>query len=625
MLKRQTAANPISISPLAIGPGIETNTRSGFNSGASLRYGNAADAVKQLGPITRGAHNLYQVLAGDPGRRIVFMDVVGWCGLRTLIDYNREMFYMKDNVQTSNSNSNNKPKGNIPAAVERVMREIGATASDVAIAGPLVAHLTHLYDARAQQFTGNFLDQGFMAYCQQTAKQLAQQHPPKDVESFLTHLYQQVAQDLGKGQPPAVQAEIKQWLTPKQLRTYMTPETNQLVKVFKNVFGGTKTKFDMVEAERYLANTMNKVGDHTLGHSTLGVDNISAVLNNLHKLQDKVTRQFSTSGLSMAEFAEKMSHSLSIRQKLPLVLGGIFIINLLMPHLIQKNTFNTFGIDSYPGEAGLMGDSPNQSAGNNAPKSKSQHSAFGFISKSLNQGNIVPMLGLVVMLPAILGLYRPGKGLKLDLPKALNWQGLKAYGQKWLKVHDFEAIFPWASEQQQATSYASTLMARMATARSPIEFRERLVDSVLSYTAAFELNGVIDNKIAHFLSQGSHPVAKGLRSLMGITSKPQLIKPASQGGGLRSLNEVFTLTDATVRRDTLAIKTWQAWAATIFTTLTMGVFEPILSIMLTSQQAKWLNRKNTRNHYQNTENLYGARKRVSAPVAFSPFMANTER
>jgi hypothetical protein len=620
-------------SPL-ISPGFETLTAShawpaASQSGAFPRFGGpvitqaASKLTKDIDPLTLGAHKLYELIAGDPGRRIIFMDLVGWCGLRTVIDYNRELFYFKDR----SANPDDKPKGNIPAAVERVQREITATLSDVAVAGPVVANLTNFSDSLRKEFAGNFIDQNFMTYLGQTARSLAKevgQNKPLDAEALLKALYQRIGQDMAKGQPPAVQAQLKTWFNPQTFQQYLTPETNAVVKGLKFMFGGTKTKFNVREAENHLAKLMNLVGDHSI--DVAQQKNMTGLLGNMHKFQDKMISHFDKSPVTFIDLAKKLENSVKTRVKLPLILGGIFLINLVMPHIIQRNTQKAFGMSSYPGETGLILPDDNTKANLNyaAQTTEQKNHLFPFLSRSLNNGNWLPLLGVAVMLPAALGIYRSGRlfsGGKLnlhegfDLPKGFSLKQLREYGKSWLKAHDFETSLPWAGEQQQATTYANTLVARIATARSPIEFRERLIDSVLSYVAAFEMNGAIDNKIARSLSQGKGWMGKQAQKLMGVT-QADLIK---KNGDIRTLNEIYSIADDKTRRDTLTVKTWQGWAATLFTTLTMGVFEPILSIFLTSKQADLINAHNNRKHYEKTTQAYGNPRLSDQGPAFSAF------
>ena len=612
-----------------ISPGIETLTHGASQSGAFPRFGSAvitraaSQLTHDLDPLTRTAHQLYQTLAGDPGKRIIFMDLVGWCGLRTLIDYNRELFYFKDRSH----NPEDKPKGNIPAAVERVQREITATLSDVIVAGPLVAHLTHLNDHINKQFTGNFIDPKFLQYLARVSEKLVadmgKNQQPLNADALLKALYQKIGQDMAQGQPEAVQTKISQWFQPEQFKQYLAPETNKVLIGLKKVFGGTKTKFVIEDAENELAKLLGKVGDHSI--DIANQSNLTGLLSNMHKLQDKMTRHFSTDKINFADLAKKFEKSKNIRLFLPFTLFGIFLLNLMMPHLIQKNTQKTFGMSTYPGETGLvLPDDAAKANLNYAAHSGQNNHLFPFLSTSFSAGNWWPLLGVAALLPAALGIYRSGKlfsGGKLnlkqgfELPQGLSLKKLRDYGTSWLKAHDFETSFPWAGEQQQATTYANTLVARIATARSPIEFRERLIDSVLSYVAAFEMNGAIDSKIATFLSKAKSQLGQQAQKLMGV-SQADLIK---KDGSIRSWNEIYSIADPKTRRDTLTVKTWQGWAATLFTTLTMGVFEPILSIFLTSKQADWINARNNRKHYEKTTQAYGSPRLSSPGPAFSAF------
>jgi hypothetical protein len=591
--------------------------QSALPSGAFPRFGsNVNQAVQDLGPITRGAHHIYQLLAGDPGRRIIFMDLVGWCGMRTVIDYNRELFYAKDKQA---ANTDKKTKGNGPAALERVLREITATASDVAVAGPLVAHLSNLYDKRKQQFTGNFIDQQFMQYCEQTARNLTKtmgKGKPLQPDELMHALFQKIAADMGKGHSEKVQTQLKQWFTPKQFDAYLTPETRGLVKGLKNVFGGTTTNLDGMHAEVALAKIMNTIGDHGTGVANAG--NYANLLSNMHKLRDKMLTHFAKEGISLEAFANKLKHSRGLLSKAPLLLFAIFGINLVMPRLIQKNTQRVYGMSSYPGEAGLLNDEglTIQAQASKKP-TEDATTPFPFLSNSLKKGNVLPLLGAALMLPAALGIYRSGMGLKgMALPKGLSPKALKQYGKEWLEAHAFSTSFPWASDQQQATTYANTLLSRIATARSPIEFRERLIDSLMSYGVAFEMNAVTDNKIAHFLANGKKGLSKTIQKALGV-NKADLFKP---DGSMRDLQEIYSLPDAKVRRDTLAIKTWQGWMATLLTTLTMGVIEPIASIFLTSKQAAYMNQKARKKRMEQAVAAYGQQTKLTPdqPV-FSAF------
>jgi hypothetical protein len=623
MLNRTVLTSSSSFSP-----GIETLTQPfASQAGAFARFGHAASTLKaasqitqDLGPLTKGAHNLYQLLAGDPGRRIIFMDLVGWCGLRTVIDYNRELFYFK-----KQSDQDDKHKGNIPAAVERIQREMTATLSDVAIAGPLLAHLTNLNDRMQKQFTGNFISQDFMEYISQSAKTLAKklgQNKPLDADQLLTALFTKLGKDLGQGQSPEVQTQLAMWFHPQSFKQYLKPETSLAIKGLKNIFGGTTTQFNSVDAENQLAQLLGKVGDHSVSVANQG--NLTNLLSNVHKFQDKVAGHFGQKGISLADLAKKLDSSVAVRQKMPLILGGIFLLNLLLPHLIQQSTRKNFGISTYPGELGLVQPQDGSTSVNYAAQTNHNH-VFPFLSRALQAGNWLPLLGVALMLPAAVGVYRSGKlfsGGRLNLkegfalPKNLSPKALSDYGKNWLKAHDFETSFPWAGEQQQATTYANTLLSRIATARSPIEFRERLIDSLLSYTAAFEMNSVIDKRIGRFIAEGKGAFSKGLQHLMGI-NQAKLFKP---DGSIRTLNEIYSMADPKVRRDTLTAKTWQGWAATLFTTLTMGVFEPILCIFLTSKQADWMNARNNRKHFDQASQGYGQARLNAVTPAFSAFV-----
>jgi hypothetical protein len=265
-------------------------------------------------------------------------------------------------------------------------------------------------------------------------------------------------------------------------------------------------------------------------------------------------------------------------------------------------------MSGYPGETGLLNPIEDTTASNKSVNDKSTPTAFPLLTNSLKQGNPWPLLGAALMLPAALGIYRAGQGLRgMSWPKGLSPKALKTYANEWLQAHSFSTTFPWASDQQQATTYANTLLSRIATARSPIEYRERLIDSLMSYVIAFEMNAVTDDKIARFLASGKKGLSQGVQKLLGVT-RADLFKP---DGSMRDLHEIYSLTDPKVRRDTLAIKTWQGWAATLLTTLTMGAVEPIASIFLTSKQAEWLNNRNNRKHFEKASQAYTDQPRLT--------------
>ena len=554
-------------------------------------------ATAELAPITKMARTAYDVIAGDPGRRIIFMDLIGWCGLRTLIDYHRETFYWQNVKQhlpwtKAADDDHLKPKGNEAAAVERVKREVRATVNDILLAGPAAALLATGLDQTASLYTADFIEPNVLDLLHKQASKLAEQPELAKLSGHdaLHTLYQGVHEALGQDLSAQQKATVANLLTPEVLAKYAKPQTG-LLKGVSKLLGGQGNTLEAEPLIHELAKALGHEGDFSTQLVIKGAEasddqviktTLPDLLTNLHKFQGKFLaheQRFTAKGTHWAsDLAQHLSISKKVRLALPLLLVGVTAYNIITSHQIQAETVKDFGITSFPGEIGY-GDKAGRSKQEIVSDYENQpwnEKYFGYLTKAFENKNPLPFLGAAALLPIVLGAYRVGNGFAL--PEQLSVKGVKRFFKQMALDHDYASKFPFSSDQQQATTYMATLFGRIITARTPAEFTMHLMDSVPSFWSAFEFTPAVEGKVAKLISTPKSALAK-----LQKAATPGLVKTS---GALKTDAEIMAIKDPIQRKATLGAQTWMNWGLFGATTLLMGVVEPITSIFLSSLMMK---------------------------------------
>ncbi|MEB3245163.1 MAG: hypothetical protein VKJ06_04160 [Vampirovibrionales bacterium] len=560
--------------------GVQKPVKPQFGSAVGVATHSTQAALSELGPLTRMARNAYELIAGDAGRRLITMDLVGWGGLRTYIDLYRENFefdHLKAKLTGQSDTQTKTPQKNEAAATERIKREIYATLSDVMVAGPLVAMGTAVADKFFGAYTGNFIDLSFLQQIQQHAKTLGKnaQIATLKPESALQNLYEHLAESIVAEDVTAAQrAAIKKLLTPESLAAHAKPP-NAMLKPFNSLIGRTKLQLDAAPLSEQISKILGREGDFdiVLKHGKNKLQSqLPDLLHNMYKFQEKFLANTTPETLHWVQHLEKqLGKSVVTRMALPVTLLGVLAINLMTPHKIQVDTIKQFGISTYPGDPRAVSH-PKLSYGREDAKQQAlqaynekpwNEKYFEYLSQAWKNKNPLPFVGALAFAPFVLGLYKAGHGFKFHLPEGVKPNQLKHFVKELAKRHDFDKTFPWAAEQQQATTYAATLFSRILSARTPTEFVERLSDSFLSYASAFELTPMLSSKVAKLTE-----------------TKLKNTKLFKANGALRTEQEILALKDPLVRSATLKAKTWLNWGLLVGTTLVMGTLAPIACIAL---------------------------------------------
>ncbi|MCA9800084.1 MAG: hypothetical protein KC474_11095 [Cyanobacteria bacterium HKST-UBA04] len=248
--------------------------------------------------------------------------------------------------------------------------------------------------------------------------------------------------------------------------------------------------------------------------------------------------------------------------RIPIAIAAGVAFNFVMPHLIHLYTKFKDGIDDFPGVKGLR--DLHKTSDKQEGHRSGAASYMPYLSDSLKRGNLWPWLITALWLPVLGGVVDTQKLASQGLKAAINSPFKPGFLNRFLKIMQFGgSTFPWVGGGQAAMMYGAVVAARMATARTDVEFRERTVDGFLGW-------GIF--------IMGTPWIKKRLAGLMD----KNLLKKVGGSWIVKSRGEVEEFMSA----KTFAKYKLLGPLSTLTTIALLGIVEPYLSIRLTEWQTR---------------------------------------
>jgi hypothetical protein len=522
-----------------------------------------AKAAPQFGGISPGAvvgiRNTFANIQSSRTKEMLVEDLVGFGFLRTGMDLFRQYFF--------NKTPDNQRQLNVSAARERMIREVGSIFTDN-FSGGIIAYL--LAAGANRFYKPNFANQFTSAETMELFNSLAQKSPNK--QAFVRNLAELVApnnKDILMNFRKVLEAPARRMIGTEQFQ-------DAAVAISQKLVPGKQT-LDVV----------TKKGTFALD---ILIEDASKFLGYVGKTaaQNKPWQQ---------EAKTFLANTLRINSiRLPIGLGLAMAMTLGVPYLNHYITRKVDGIESYPGEKGLRA---MKSAENRSRESWTEK-LFPYLSKSTKAGNFWPLVATAVPLPFAFGLIDSMKLSSGSVASAFNPIG-KGYLGRLAKMLQFGKGFPFTTQQQMASCFAFLIFSRLTTARSDIEFRERMVDSFLGWGIWILATPRIKKFIAKLWderllkTQGAGQVLKREVELQRLVCKVKGTEETTSHllkKGLKSPLAKFIVMSAASLGITIAL---------------LGIIEPYIAIKWTEWQARKNKAKNPTDDLQQpwaTQNLF---------------------
>lgn len=468
-------------------------------------------------------------------RQLLFLDIMGFLGLRTIMDLRRE--YIFENTY------NGKRQVNWAAGMERVLMELLGSMSDgiglLAFAAGYVLSKATPHG----KFANHFTDMKTLAFFEHVIKK------PEvgSMHNLTQHISELIARESkAPSKAPEIQSRISKML--KSIEAEL-----KTAKWFQK---GKVAQTEAAKAAVEIANLLklDKFDIKLNGHGYFSLDTLLEDLHALNKHAKFPAQAWEKQTTLILEKTLRFN-----RFRIPLGIVAGLGLNMLAPYLIHRITKKVHGISEYPGEQGLR-----EIKTDYKPEPEAKSKAFPYLTKAWKEGNILPFLISIVPLPLVFGLLDSDKLATEGLKAAFNKPG-KGFWKRFLEMMQFGKRFPFASSNQMSMLYATVVFSRVATARNAIEFRERTVDAFLGW------------------SIWVFAAPKLQKFLANWWDSKNLIKNVDGIKLLRSENEITHL-----------LKNKSAWGKHIWITalsaaatiVLLGIIEPLFSIKLTEWQSK---------------------------------------
>ncbi|MDX2084724.1 MAG: hypothetical protein SFZ03_04980 [Candidatus Melainabacteria bacterium] len=585
-----------------LGAQIRTKANPSASSGPDQRFGSGGGALASAGldATTRQIQSFFNLIAPNRTMEMITEDAIGFGVLRSGMDGARGYLY-----------GDNKPNG--LAALERFCREVCSIITDNIAAGlaafGIGAAMTQW--AGKPHMANTFSSFESMELFEHIAKQ--SQHR----EDFLQRIVEQM--DLPQTDRRSLMAHVFNWQNIEALSntggaagrpttTAMTP-TDLAEKAAK-----------LLQQEAFDVSFKPGGATYAGGHIPL-----PDLLEDLNALNRHVAKQMGVQAEhhpSTWSNAAKGLLETTLQVKKGRILPAMAVaatLTFTAPFAISAMTKRFFGVDTYPGQLGLdkkadarakqpvknayqpgqtlqpqpywawrtRGQMPYQLATETGFTLPGQHfgsasgslarfgptqeatqpkthntlwqKLFPYLHQSIQQGNLLPALLTVAPLwPALGGFDTVARRFTNPLSRAFR--------QNWYKLFDFTKGFPFTAQQQIASLFGVLITARLASARTGIEFRERWVDS----TAGWML-----------WILGTPAIKQGVARWMDATQGTRFIKP---NGALRTAEEIQRLiAEPALRQKMLKTNIWMGAAATVSTWVLLGIVEPLAAILWTQR------------------------------------------
>ena len=453
---------------------------------------------------------------------------------------------------------------NIPAARERVIREISSIMTDNVSSGVAAAGLGALLATRYGKLSNTFASFDSV----ELVRDLAQKS--SDPKTFVQKLAQSI--------------------NPKKAA--------QLEKPLQAVISG---KLASGQAAESIAKTLGqKQFDVTLDKTRFVLPEL---LDDVGELVKGIGEKAAGKNWQQTALTET-SRILKIKKLKLTCLAVGAVSTVAVPFINRWMTQRIDKIDYYPGEIGLKGpalNTPARNAGlqlsttpiafgntatrtadspfaqfktarqtltpaNTAPQDKrgKREKLFPYVSRELKEGNITPLLLTLAPLPFAFGLFNTTARRFVNPFK-------KGFTRYLRNAYDFGKGFPFTTQQQMASLFALLISSRLAGSRSKNEFRERLVDSGLGW-AVWIL--------------GTPILKKGVAALLEKRTGSQLLKTVGKQQVVKNRSEIERLMTGALKQKTLKQFIWLGAGSTIVSMITLGIIEPLIGILLTKKSAE---------------------------------------
>lgn len=487
------------------------------------RFGNAG-ITAELGSMTRGVDRAFHWIEASRIRGLTIEDVLGFGVPRTLLDLYRGYFYGTREL-------------NWPAGRERMFREAGSIITDIFAPGLLAYGVGKVLDKRWNSISNRFMTFQTLELFENMLKTVSTER------GFQKKLARLIADGNGSR--------------------------------FEKVWTHLKQGFaDSAVSLDDLAITLAK--DLGQDHLDVMVQGERVPLNGLLKdarmfVAGVKSRMSQSAQVSWQETAQTLvKNTLKVKRwKLPCVALG-FLLTAGVPFFNKWLTRKMDHIDYYVGEIGLNKSVPlpekylaprfsQVSAGQLTVQPASLFESFRLpVSGETNKLAASKPSGITSWMPYLSEKWREGKVWPivvslLPLPFAFGFfntvtrkfmnplkGGFKGLGKFVQRHYDFGKNFPFTTQQQIASWYALLISARIASARSGNEFRERTLDGVLSWTVWILGTPLIKQMVSRMLDR---------------THGTQLLK---NSGELRSRLEIERLLKKPALQKTLQHSIWMA-------------------------------------------------------------------
>ncbi len=498
-----------------------------------------AYGMSSFAGLTGEVDRTFRWMGANRTREMLVEDFVGFGLLRSGMDLFRGYFFGEQEAL------------NIPAARERLFREVSSIMTDSVAAGLAALGLARLLDRPGASFGAKFVDFKTMTLFQEV---LEQGDAAKSEATFL----KQLARRLAAAESQVINAPV----IASKLNLIQGKNASEKATELAKVLG--KKELDVMIRGQ--------------------VFRLDELFEDVAILKAEVEKAVGIRGTWGEKAQGLVLKTLKTKNKLLWCLGVGAGLTMAVPKVNQWLTREIDHIEAYPGERGRvslkdrdsleealpMVSSGRLKVGNTfsgfvserkAVQTMAQNPKSSFVSRSLEEGKQWPLLLALSPLPFAVGLFDTVNRRFVN-PLA------KGFVAQWKNRYDFGKKLPFTTQQQIASTFAVLIMARLFNARSENEYRERLVDSVLGWGLWVLATPYIKEKAANVMDQ--------------LTGS-MLLKRINGRYALRSRAEIEHLLPARLVNKTLKKNIWIGAVSTMATMALLGVIEPYLAIQWTKR------------------------------------------
>jgi len=487
-----------------------------------------------------GAAGVWGFLFENPYMRPISEDVMAFTITRTFFDLIRGFLYKKENkLPPTTQHAKAKEQLNIPAARERLIRELG-----MVFASNFLNALT---------FTGIF-------YAIKTLglkKNLTM--------DFISHEQLSVIESLVKNSPnsTAFVENLAKQVAPEHYQSTLT----KLNEIFKHTDGQKITKTVRERIDRLSSDIVKAVKPgQTYFNWSFHLPNgkqeaiaLNDMLTSSAKFLNKMQGATHWQNESLAVI--KRTNRFNRWATLP-ALGFAALFTLAVPYYNKILTAKIDKIESYPGIKGLA-----ELKHVEAKKSWVQRT-FPYYYEQYQKGKLWPFVTALASLPFAVGIIDNAALRGGHWKAAINSPFKKGFWENWHRMFQFrhKAL---GSLQQLAALCALVCFGRVVMARDKFEFRERLIDTYGAWATWIVLVPLLSRKMGQLLDG---KVTKMMKTVAGHVSE-------------RSKAEVKHFFDQSLSEKTLnTSKKLSRWTLFGVMVPVLGVLEPLIAIKWTESQ-----------------------------------------